>query len=135
MPDENHIAVIQHFVSDLTTEEMAGLTLEQWLEKHTTHDLVSSIQTIVGENPDALSVDKVFEVMGLTPVPSLMASLLSAHFICTGAVNYIEQTFESSILGDVVVIAQRKDGLTPAEKLQAAEKEIERLRIELSERG
>ncbi|MEX6155994.1 DUF551 domain-containing protein [Providencia hangzhouensis] len=131
MPELERLDIINNFVSGIPTEQMAGLTLEQWIEKHTTHDLVSSIQSMIGDTPNALDVNKVFEIMKLTPVPSLMASLLSAQFICTGAANYLEQTFESNILGKVVVIAQRKDGLTPCEKLEAAEKEIENLKLVL----
>lgn len=129
--DNERISVAEHFLSDLPTEQMRGLKLNEWLEKHYTHDLVSAIQSAAGECAAPFDVDEVLKMMGITPVDTILASLLSAQLTCSGVVNYLEKTFYTLQHGNIVVTAQRVDGLTPAGKLAVAEEKIRQLTAEL----
>ncbi|WP_272661338.1 hypothetical protein [Providencia sp. PROV089] len=131
MTDKERIAIIEHFVSGIPVEQMSGVTLEQWLESNMATDLIDRMKVVLNDNQDSQVVHRMFELMGLMPVSSLLASLLSTEFALTGAINYLEQTFYTEKFGEIVVTAQRKDGLTPCEKLEAAEKEIENLKLVL----
>jgi|GEM_PF-2280624 len=57
----------------------------------------------------------------------MMAECFADQFKSSGAINYLELLFEHADIGEMTVTMQRKDGLTPAQKLAAAEKCIEEL--------
>ena len=62
-----------------------------------------------------------------------LADQLLDYFEGTEAVNYIEQTFEckKDSSKSFVLTMQRVEGLTPCEKLAAANEEIERLKSDI----
>lgn len=55
----------------------------------------------------------------------IMAESFADQFKSSGAVNYLELLFEHSEIGPLTVTMQRVDGLTPAQKLAAAEERAE----------
>lgn len=68
-------------------------------------------------------------------VMHVIADELLEHFDFTGAINYLEQTFESKDdpSKSFVLTMQMLEGLTPCEKLFAAEQRIAELEKELND--
>ncbi|MET6763339.1 hypothetical protein ABNU44_14065 [Serratia marcescens] len=54
----------------------------------------------------------------------LMADCFADQFKSSGAINYLELLFEHAEVGEMTVTMQRVEGLTPAQKLAAAEQRI-----------
>lgn len=57
----------------------------------------------------------------------LMADCFADQFKSSGAINYLELLFEHAEVGEMTVTIQRVEGLTPAQKLAAAEQRITEL--------
>jgi hypothetical protein len=57
----------------------------------------------------------------------LMADCFADQFKSSGAINYLELLFEHAEVGEMTVTMQRVEGLTPAQKLAAAEQRIAEL--------
>src|SRR5690606_18923357 len=57
----------------------------------------------------------------------LLAEAFAEQFIGSGAVNYLEVAFNHAAIGKLTVTMQRAEGLTPADKVRAAEARAERL--------
>lgn len=68
-------------------------------------------------------------------VMHVIADKLLEHFDLTGAINYLEQTFESKDdpSKSFVLTMQMREGLTPCEKLATAEQRIAELEKELND--
>lgn len=60
----------------------------------------------------------------------LMADCFADQFKSSGAINYLELLFEHAEVGEMTVTMQRVEGLTPAQKLAAAEQRIAELEAE-----
>jgi hypothetical protein len=58
----------------------------------------------------------------------MMAEAFAEQFKAAGAVNYLELLFQHDELGPLTVTMQRVEGLTPVQKLAAAEKELKQWR-------
>lgn len=62
----------------------------------------------------------------------LMADCFADQFKSSGAINYLELLFEHAEVGEMTVTMQRVEGLTPAQKLAAAEQRIAELEAKLA---
>lgn len=62
----------------------------------------------------------------------LMADCFADQFKSSGAINYLELLFEHAEVGEMTVTMQRVEGLTPAQKLAAAERRIAELEQTMS---
>ena len=58
----------------------------------------------------------------------IMAEAFADQFKSSGAVNYLELLFEHKEIGPLTVTMQRVEGLTPSQKLAAAEQREEHLK-------
>ncbi|WP_313795375.1 hypothetical protein [Serratia sp. (in: enterobacteria)] len=112
--DERAIACVNAF-EGIDTERIAGKSLGEFL---------------AGElylNKAEPKQDGSFGFMFSGLAVQLMADCFADQFKSSGAINYLELLFEHAEVGEMTVTMQRVEGLTPAQKLAAAEQRIAEL--------
>ncbi|HDM8272766.1 hypothetical protein [Yersinia enterocolitica] len=110
--DERSIACVNAF-EGIETERFAGKSIGEFL--------AGEVRLNKAEpKPDG---SFGFTLSGLAI--QVMAEAFADQFKSSGAVNYLELLFEHSEIGPLTVTMQRVEGLTPAQKLAAAEERAE----------
>jgi hypothetical protein len=87
-------------------------------------------RTLNGDSPDAgamLAIERGEVVMRGGWLGRFWAETFADSFLSTGATNYLAVTMATVGHGRWSVVIQREDGLTPAEKLHAAELQRDKL--------
>lgn len=112
--DERAIACVNAF-EGIDTERIAGKSLGEFL--------AGELYLNKAEPKQDGSFGFTFSGLAV----QLMADCFADQFKSSGAINYLELLFEHAEVGEMTVTMQRVEGLTPAQKLAAAEQRIAEL--------
>lgn len=112
--DERAIACVNAF-DGIETERIAGKSLGEFL--------AGELYLNKAEPKQDGSFGFTFSGLAV----QLMADCFADQFKSSGAINYLELLFEHAEVGEMTVTMQRVEGLTPAQKLAAAEQRIAEL--------
>ncbi|HGE8501496.1 hypothetical protein ACYZFV_01400 [Serratia ureilytica] len=112
--DERAIACVNAF-DGIETERIAGKSLGEFL--------AGELYLNKAEPKQDGSFGFTFSGLAV----QLMADCFADQFKSSGAINYLELLFEHAEVGEMTVTMQRVEGLTPAQKLAAAEQRITEL--------
>ncbi|TPW52386.1 hypothetical protein FKD06_07720 [Serratia sp. SRS-8-S-2018] len=121
--DERAIACVNAF-EGIDTERIAGKSLGEFL--------AGELYLNKAEPKQDGSFGFTFSGLAV----QLMADCFADQFKSSGAINYLELLFEHAEVGEMTVTMQRVEGLTPAQKLAAAEQriaELEAIRADTSQ--
>ncbi|CAM3961623.1 hypothetical protein [Serratia silvae] len=110
--DERTIACVNAFAG-IDTERIAGKSLGEFLAGE------------VRLNKAEAKPDGSFGFSFSGFAVRLMAGAFAEQFKASGAINYLELTFKHDDVGPMTVTMQRVEGLTPVQKLAAAEQRAE----------
>lgn len=114
------LAACWNFCEGIPTSEMEGNTFE---------DYVAEQAFINGMAPSEEGM--TIGVNGLAA--QLMAASFAGQFVGSGAINYLAINMEHREIGEFVVTMQRKNGITPAEKLKQVKAQRDELLALLKE--
>lgn len=110
--DERSIACVNAF-EGIETERFAGKSIGEFL--------AGEVRLNKAEPKPDGSFGFTFSGLAI----QIMAEAFADQFKSSGAVNYLELLFEHSEIGPLTVTMQRVEGLTPVQKLTAAEERAE----------
>ncbi len=116
--DERAIACVNAF-DGIETERIAGKSLGEFL--------AGELYLNKAEPKQDGSFGFTFSGLAV----QLMADCFADQFKSSGAINYLELLFEHAEVGEMTVTMQRVEGLTPAQKLAAAEQRIAELEAQV----
>lgn len=118
------------FCAPVSTESMVGQNVYGWI--HTESQKIVA-EMVEGAEAGVGPMTAFQNAFGTGPISGVVAELFAQEMMATPAKNFFELVYHTPELGEFSVTIQRHEGLTPGQKLDAAEVERDKLLAQLKD--